>query len=136
MKKYWKKQFLTVWIAIFAILLSALGSSISSALTLSNSVNPGLTEICSTANSPANLTKATKASQSAALKSNGGSAAHAAEHCPFCLPHAGDFSLPPPPPPCCFVADEQTGFPALFYQAPSLLSTWVSAHPRGPPLFS
>lgn len=134
MKKYWKKQFLTVWIAIFAILLSALGSSISSALTLANRTNPGLTEICSTTNSAVN--KATEATQQAPAKSSGGSAAHATEHCPFCLPHAGDFSLAPAVLTCCAIAAGHDVFPPLFYQAPTLLFTWVSANPRGPPQFS
>jgi hypothetical protein len=61
---------------------------------------------------------------------------HSAKHCPFCLPHAGNFALPPAIIPCCAVAAGHDVFPPLYYQAPSLLFAWVSASPRGPPQLS
>ncbi len=129
MKKAWKKKLITIWIACFAILLSALAPSISSALAAQNGQRNGFDEICSTANiSVGSIDKA--------LNKSSDQSAHATTHCPFCLPHAGNFALPPANIVCCAVAAGHDIFPPLYYQAPTLLFTWVSANPRGPPRLS
>jgi Protein of unknown function (DUF2946) len=130
MSPFWNKKIITTWIAIFAILLSALAPSISSALTVltvRNGNSPSWAEICSTSNSTASVNKKTQSSTSDA---------HESKHCPFCLPHAGNFALPPAAMPCCAVAAGHDTFPPLYYQAPSLLFSWVTANPRGPPPLS
>ncbi|MDO8178027.1 MAG: DUF2946 domain-containing protein [Undibacterium sp.] len=129
MKPLWKNKFVTTWIAIFAILLSALAPSISSALTMRNASSPGWSEICSASNVYSSANKMSK-------KASGTSDAHESKHCPFCLPHAGNFALPPAVMPCCAVAAGHDAFPPLYYQAPSLLFSWVTANPRGPPQLS
>ena len=140
MKPYWNKKIITGWIAIFALLLSALVPSMASALTVRNGNLPVWMEICSASNvssAGGKLSKKMRVAVSAGASiSSMNSAAHEAAHCPFCLPHAGNFALPPAVLPCCAVAAGHDVFPPLYYQAPSLLFSWVSASPRGPPQFS
>jgi hypothetical protein len=140
MKPYWNKKIITSWIAIMAILLSALVPSVASAFTARNGNFPIWMEICSASNVSSSSAKVSKkilvtvAGDSSSSSMN--SAAHEAEHCPFCLPHAGNFALPPAVMPCCAVAAGHDVYPPLYYQAPSLLFSWVTANPRGPPQLS
>jgi hypothetical protein len=137
MKKYWHKKILTSWVAIFAILLSALAPSISSAFTGPSNSNIFWTEICSAANLTSAASKASKKVLiKLSINSPATSDAHEGKHCPYCLPHAGNFALPPAVMPCCAVAVGHDAFPPLYYQAPSLLFSWVTAKPRGPPQVS
>jgi hypothetical protein len=133
MKRFWKNKLITVWIACFAILLNTLVPSIASALAVNNGNSPSWAEICSTANPVASTPSAIN--KVPATSSEIGDQ-HSAKHCPFCLPHAGNFALPPAIIPCCAVAAGHDVFPPLYYQAPSLLFSWVSASPRGPPQLS
>lgn len=132
MKRFWKNKLITVWIACFAILLNALVPSIASALVVANGNTASWAEICSTANT----TAATAAGKKVPATSSSTGEQHAAKHCPFCLPHAGNFALPPASLPCCALAAGHDIFPTLYYQAPSLLFSWVTANPRGPPQLS
>lgn len=141
MKPLWKNKFVTTWIAIFAILLSALAPSISSALTVRNGSFPIWMEICSASNVYSSSAKLSKkilltVSADSSASSSMNPDAHEAAHCPFCLPHAGNFALPPALMPCCAVAAGHDAYPPLYYQAPSLLFSWVTANPRGPPQLS
>jgi hypothetical protein len=144
MKLYWNKKLITSWIAIFALLLSALAPSVSSAFTVRKGNVPIWMEICSASNVSSSGTTPSKkilVTLSADIADTAASspkdpAAHEAAHCPFCLPHAGHFALPPAVMPCCAVAAGHDVFPPLYYQAPSLLFSWVSASPRGPPQLS
>lgn len=135
MKKYWYKKMITSWIAIFAILLSTLAPSISSALTVRDGSSAIWTEICSASNVSSSTSKISK-KVLVKLSTSSTSETHEAKHCPFCLPHAGNFALPPAITPCCAVAAGHDAFPPLYYQAPSLLFSWVTANPRGPPQLS
>ncbi|WP_295762906.1 DUF2946 domain-containing protein [Undibacterium sp.] len=133
MKRFWKNKLITIWIACLAILANALVPSIASALAARDGNAPSWAEICST---PIAGLAAKKVGTSVALKLPGKIDTHTAKHCPFCLPHAGNFALAPAALPCCAVAAGHDAFPPLYYQAPSLLHSWVTANPRGPPQFS
>ena len=137
MKKFLKRKLITSWIAIFAILLSTLAPSISSAMAV-RGANDGIwTEICSASNVASSTNKVSK---KVFVKLSTGTAktsdSHKAKHCPFCLPHAGNFALPPALTACVAVTAGQNAFPPLYYQAHSLLFSWVTANPRGPPQLS
>ena len=132
---------MTSWVAIFAILLSTLAPSISSAMAVRGASNGIWTEICSASNVASSTNKVSKKvfvklSAGATETSDSTSDSHKAKHCPFCLPHAGNFALPPTLIPCVAVAAGHDAFPPLYYQAPSLLFSWVTANPRGPPQLS
>lgn len=140
MKKIWHKKILTSWIAIFAILLSALAPSISSAFTLRSGNTAIWTEICSASNVYSSNTKVSKKIlvklSTSVPASTDTSDTHQGKHCPFCLPHAGNFALPPALMPGVVLLVTRDVFPPLYYQAPSLLFSWVTANPRGPPQLS
>jgi Protein of unknown function (DUF2946) len=55
------------------------------------------------------------------------------EHCPFCLTHAGSFSLLQTSATAVYEAGGFSEFPLLFFQAPRLLFVWVAAQARAPP---
>lgn len=131
MKRFWKNKCLTVWIACLAILLNALVPSLASAMAVRDGAMPSWAEICSTTTITA--AAANPSNKATPATSTSGEDQHAAKHCPFCLPHAGNFALPPAIIPCCAVAAGHDAFPILYYQAPSLLFSWVTANPRGPP---
>jgi hypothetical protein len=140
MKRFWKKKLVTSWIAIFAILLSTLAPSIASAFSVRNGNNSIWTEICSASNVSSTGNKLSKKFlvklATDAADSSTAPDSHEGKHCPFCLPHAGNFALPPALMPCVAVAAGHDAFPSLYYQAPSLLFSWVTANPRGPPQLS
>lgn len=155
MHRFWKHKLITVWIASLAILLSSLMPSMSMAMPMTMNFmahNAQIdriisAEICSIGNNFASETFFAHATQdqvdqtnqdrdtnlSSSTNTNTNSGAHASKHCPFCLPHSGNFAMPPALLPCCAIAAGREAFPPLFYQAPTLLFSWVSANPRGPP---
>ena len=121
-----------VWIACFAVLLSALAPSVSRALTAKDSTGSFWREICT-----ATGIKAVEAS--AADPFDTSIPARLSGHfsdCPYCplqgdtpglLPVGGSFSL---------AACGEFPHPALFYQSPRPLFICASAQPRAPPAFS
>jgi len=115
-----KRNVLHLWIAILALLFSAIAPSISHAMSAAKNV-PGL-ELCTV--------DGVKAPQGKSLSD---AIVHAFEHCPYCAAQATPPSLPAPsawhfPRPTA-----QQIFPALYYHAPAPLFAWSTAHPRAPP---
>lgn len=114
---------LSTWIAVLAILVSALLPSVSQAL---GAASPAAwVEVCSAQGSkwiPAD---------------EGGSdtqgAEHLLEHCPYCSLHTPTLALPPVPPPLTLRLDLGHAVPAAFLSAPVTLHAWRAALPRAPP---
>lgn len=123
------KHRLTVWIACFAVLLSALAPSISQAI---NGSAANWAEICSAAG--VKLTKIDPA-QNPASPAPADKGMHF-EHCPFCFTHAGSVGLPPSAALTIPVAGSDLPLPSLFYQSPSPLFIWAAAQSRAPPYHS
>ena len=120
---------LTSWIAILAILMSALAPSISHALGSKNA-SPW-TVACTSIGVKWVQTEADPADPSP-----GPGAAHAFEYCPYCSLHANAVAIPATPSagvPSTSATDEP---PATVILAPRTLCAWVSPQPRAPPLFS
>jgi hypothetical protein len=125
-----KRRLLSVWIAMLAILFSALAPSVSHALAARASL-AGFAEIC-TVNGVELVSLATGERQ----KPVKDALFHHMEHCAFCATHGGSLGLPPPLPVSFAVIGGHDLFPSLFYLAPTPLFSWSAAQPRGPPATS
>lgn len=115
-----KRNVLHLWIAILALLFSAIAPSVSHAVTAASTI-PGL-EMCTVSGQ-----------QPLKGKSLSDAIVHAFEHCPYCAAHATPPSLPPPSAWHFPLPSGQAVFPALFYHAPQPLFAWSTANPRAPP---
>lgn len=121
-----------IWIACFAILMSALAPAISHAVN----GKPRTWEIClndgTRVTGVGTLDYATFAA--ATDRSKPQPAAHQdMEECSYCLPHAGWFGLPPADSALAVPLAGAALRPYLFYQSPQPLPVWSASHPRGPP---
>lgn len=120
-----KRQTLHIWVALLAILFSALAPTVSHALA---AAAPAATlEMCTA--------QGYKLVQLPA--SDGGKAPvdlkHGMEHCAFCTIHGGGDGLLPPPAVALALHAGRDLYPSLFYNAPRALHTWSAANPRAPP---
>ncbi|MYM88125.1 DUF2946 domain-containing protein [Rugamonas sp. FT82W] len=122
MLKMAKRQTLHIWIALLAVLFSALAPAVSSALAATDTV-----QVCTVDGYKiVKLPGADKGKAPASAK-------HAMEHCAFCSLHADAHPLPGAPSvPLALDAGRDT-YPPLFYTAPRTLHTWSAANPRAPP---
>lgn len=115
------------WIAVLAILLSALAPSLSQALAAGTGSN--WVEVCTAQGSK--WMAAGEAGTEPAPAS-----AHVLDHCPYCSLHAPALGLPPvasmPP----LLLQRAHEVPRAYLAARRTLHAWVSAQPRAPPLFS
>ena len=127
MLKFLKRSSLPLWIALMAILFSALAPSISQAINASAGKSV-FAEICTVAGA-----KVVAIDADGAQKPATDPLQHHWKHCPYCGTHGGSFALPPPAPIEFAVLGGPDLQPSLFYQAPAPLFAWYVAHPRGPP---
>jgi hypothetical protein len=111
------------WIAALAILLGALAPAVSQALSLASSGQGFVVEICTT--SGTKMTQVIGEEQSSSSPAMG-------SHCPYCvvqpiylLPGISVFEFSAPQ---AYVAQVQAT-----YQAPQILSAWVTLPSRAPP---
>jgi hypothetical protein len=121
-----KRQTLKIWIAILAILFSALAPTFSHALAAAN-VAGSTMEVC-TANGykVVQIPGAEDGKIPSTVK-------HGMEHCAFCATHGGPFA-PPASSSLIFPIDAgRDSYPPLFYAAPRALHAWSAANPRAPP---
>lgn len=125
MNKMPKRSMLHLWIAILAILFSALAPAISQALTKTERYL-GLGEICTV--------KGVSSTDQAPAKSD--PLTHHMKNCPYCATHGGSFALLPPALLSVQVLDGHDLYPPLYYRAPAPLFNWAAAQPRGPPTVS
>ena len=111
------------WIAALAILLGALAPAVSQALSLVSNGQGFVVEICSTSGST--MTQVIGDDESSSSTAMG-------SHCPYCVVQsiylfpgisAFEFSAPQ-----AYVAQAQAT-----YQAPQILSAWVTLPSRAPP---
>ena len=119
-----KRRTLQIWIAMLAVLFSALAPTVSHALA--PSTPSVLLEMCTV-----NGVKAVDGGKPAPSKSMAGM-----EHCAYCLTHAVSPALLPPAVAGFAVIGGHDLYPPLFYSAPQPLHTWSAAKPRGPPACS
>lgn len=115
-----KRNVLHLWIAILALLFSAIAPAVSHAMSAASGV-PGL-EMCTI-----------DGVKPPPAKSLSDAILHAFEHCPYCAAHATPPALPPPSAWHFPLQRAQPIFPALYYYSPSPLFAWSTANPRAPP---
>ena len=123
-----KRRLLLTWMAVLAVMFSALAPSASHALA-ANSALDGLAVICTVDGATA-----VKSGRSSDDKSATKSPDQHFEHCPYCTSHGGSPALPPQLPVSFAVATGHDAYPPLFYQAPRSLHSWAAANPRAPPV--
>jgi len=123
------KRRLIHWIAILAVLMSALAPTISQAIALNESGKGFVMQICSA--SGAKITQvigdnsSVPADQSATTDS----------HCPYCVVQ-GAYVLPSVATFNFAVPQTVSLYPSLFYQSPKPLFVWGSSPARAPPALS
>jgi hypothetical protein len=122
-----RRQTLHIWIAMLAILFSALAPAISHALNASGGAADTM-EICTV-----NGYKLVKVADTDGGKAPA-SAKHAMEHCAFCTTHGGTHALTAAPSATVAPDAGRDVYPPLFYTAPRSLHAWSTANPRAPPL--
>ena len=125
MLKFARRQTLHIWIAMLAVLFSALAPAISHALAAA--APERLVEIC-TVDGVKTLSLAAADISKAPAKSM-----HGMEHCPYCVTHGGSTGLPPAPAMTLAVIGGHDLYPSLFYSAPRPLYQWSAGQPRAPP---
>lgn len=118
------KNRLIHWIAVFAILMSALAPSISQAVSVANSGHGFSMEICST-----------DGVKSIKVLEDDQDQAKASEPCPYCLAHVA-YAIPLDTTLTFAAPTDFSQFPHLFYQSPKPLFAWVRIPSRAPPAFS
>jgi hypothetical protein len=119
------------WIACFAILLAALAPSVSLALSVAHDSGASWVEVCSAQGS-----KFVKVDGKQSGTPWAPAKAMQAEHCPFCLTHAGSMGLPPA---AGFLLSLPNGTPmrpTLYFQSPRPLFIWAAPQSRAPPALS
>jgi hypothetical protein len=119
------RRHFTVWIAMLAILFSALAPAVSHALEARQG-NANWVEICTVAG-----TKMVQLGNGDQPTSD--ALSHHLKNCPYCAAHAGGPALPPVAPVTFAILGGHDVFPALFYTAPSVQFAWSASAPRGPP---
>lgn len=120
---------LTSWIAVLAILMTALAPSISHAMGAKNGAS--LIEVCTSLG--AKWVQPDGSSTDQAPASDG---VHPFVHCPYCSLHADAMAIPAAPVGSALAISLSGLLPAAFLAAPRTLSAWATAQPRAPPQFS
>lgn len=125
-----KRQTLSVWIALMAILFSALAPSISQAISADRSAGTW-SEICS-----ASGIKRVPALDADDATQPAKKWPQHWQQCAYCATHGGTFALLPPAAVTLPVLRGHDSYPSLFYTAAAPLFAWHAAQPRGPPTTS
>jgi Protein of unknown function (DUF2946) len=124
---------LTSWIACFAILLSALGPTLSHAFGAGKPAN--WIEICTVTGAKLIRADGSEVAKADATGKSGSDSPGAhLKHCPYCSTHATVLGLPPAAPAGLTLDSLAFHVPDLFLTAPRTLFAWASAQPRAPPL--
>lgn len=117
------------WVAALAILLGALAPTVSHGMRAWAHAPVTWVEVCSSTGAKL-IAISTTSDQKQGLPSG----EHGGEHCPFCLPHAGDAAvLPTPLPMLALTTPGAEALPALFLHAPRTLFAWAPSQARAPP---
>lgn len=124
-----KRQTLHIWIAMLAILFSALAPSISHALAAASSSSDTV-EICTVDGYKLVKAPAPESGKAPA------SAKHAMQDCGFCSVHGGTHALTGSPSVVLAAGAQRAMYPPLFYTAAHRLHAWSAANPRAPPFLA
>lgn len=128
------RQRFLAWVAVFAMLMSALAPAISRAMG-PDEAGRYLIEVCSAEGTG---WVAVDAAQFAvhggpAVPGGGDDGLQSFTHCPYCCAHAGAALLPLAATTGLAEPAASRLFPWLFLRAPRPLFAWSPSHPRAPP---
>lgn len=128
MFKMEKRQALHIWIAVLAILFSALAPTVSHALAKADG-DANFLILCTSNGKLVQTPLPTDDGKAPA------SVKVAMEHCSFCTTHGAHAALP-----LAAALPQMTAgravYPPLFYLAPAPLAAWAAANPRAPPILA
>ena len=128
-----KHRTLHLWIAMLAILFSALAPTVSHALAAGTSAADTLM-LCTMSGY-----KTVKLSDTGTDDSKAPSDAKSSmQHCAFCTLHGGADALPASPANALalLLIPGRDSYPPLFYAAPDAQHIWSTAHQRAPPFLA
>jgi hypothetical protein len=136
-----KRQTLHLWIAMLAILFSALAPTVSHALASSgNRAADNMIQLCTMNGYQMVQLPGTDAAADANADTDGGKAPADAkngmQHCAFCTLHGGTDALPTAPAVALALSAGRDIYPPLFYSAPATQAVWTSAQQRAPPFLA
>lgn len=114
------------WVAILAILMSAMAPTLSHAFGIQK--NLAWLEVCTSVGAK-RVASDDGARESAPAPAN----AHPLEHCPYCSLHTDLVLIPPGSTISLLLLALSQEFPAAFLAAPRTLHAWIHAQPRAPP---
>ncbi len=131
------RQCLHVWIAIFAMAMSALAPTVSRAMG-PDEHGRYLVQLCSATGVEWVALSADEAAfygETGAVSTDSDPAGPslADDDCPYCSAQFGNALSPPPSLPHVFAVAGGAVLPALFLVSPRPLFAWSPAHPRAPP---
>ncbi|TXC62160.1 DUF2946 domain-containing protein [Piscinibacter aquaticus] len=121
------RRVVTSWIAILAVLMTALAPAISHAMGARGPVT--WTEICTSVGAK----RVPVDAEQSGSKSVPG-ASNLLEHCPYCALHTDGFPVPRALASVASPALVGELLPPAFLHADETLSVWSSAQPRAPPI--
>ena len=131
MHNFVQRQVALIWIAMLAVLFSALAPTIAHAMAATQQPTPAM-QICTADRSQAGFL-ALVAEQAAASKAPSNTDTHIVEHCPYCATH-GSMLMPPPGAPSVLALPAlAAAYPTLFYQSSTPLFSWNACRARAPP---
>lgn len=113
------------WIAILAVLMSALAPAVSHGLGTRGVA--AWVQVCTAQGTTSGRSDAAPGDDSAP------GVEHAFEHCPYCSVHPDAAGIPPAHLHALPPAGLAQAVPHAFLAAPRTLHAWVSAQPRAPP---
>lgn len=130
------RQRFFAWIAIVAMMVSALAPAISRAMGPDES-GRYLIEVCSAAGTHRISLTAEEAAFYGELASPAGDGEGGdvpiLDHCPYCSASFNLAMLPPADAALLFAVSNSQSAPRLFFVSPRPLFAWSPAHPRAPP---
>lgn len=131
-----KRHFVWIWIALAAVLFSALAPTISHAMAAAATASAGADDemqVCTMDGMKMVSVDARPAGPFDPHKLDLHKLDHFMEHCPYCVLHGALVAMPPPAPVVFAMPAVAALYPPLFYQSATPLFSWRAARPRGPP---
>lgn len=125
-----RRKRLGTWIAILAMLMTALAPTLSHALSAWRGTEANRIDICTVADDKSLTSNGVGQPDKPAPKEGGGAPSM---DCAYCLMQSDNVALPPSWPDAMLSVDAGDCMPALFYQSANPLFAWVVAQPRAPP---
>jgi hypothetical protein len=122
-----KQRTLHLWIAMLAILFSALAPTVSHALAAGQPADQGLM-LCTV--NGYKMVKLPGGDDKAPADAKN------MQHCAFCTIHGGADALPSSPSVALALRTDRASHPPLFYRAPRTQHIWSAAQQRAPPFLA